>query len=271
MDKIIGTLIFTLFFGCATTKKQETEVYMDADTRKALFSHQNFRDRLVSTKDPIYFYSEQDACFRDWPKKVFKYKKQLRNQKIKSKMNIYFKLGNCYSYIKDFEKAIYYYDMVEASGVKDSKILSVIQYNIGQMYEHRKQYDIAKSYYLNSYRMDEPLSMALFRLSLLELNDYEFGKSLNYLKTLEGRYRQSDIVKFLKGVNYFYLKDISSLKNKVLLQLDDKFEGKVLLEMAKNVLLNKDLKSVKEDLSKLELKNPICKSFQDFLSTEVGK
>lgn len=234
MDKLIQFIFFLALISCAGNKSGR-ESTLNYDEREKLFEYQNRLKNLESLNDELVFAFKENTCSADWEARVKKLKDSLYTAKDNKKPYTWFELGNCYMYIKDYKKALFYYELTESSGTKDTKIISSLYYNIGVSYYAVKQFELAKSYFELARKNDDPKALSLFQLSLINLSDGNFKASLQHLMALERKYRKSDLVKYLKGVNYFYMRDINSLRNKVLNRLDEKFLGKALLEVALNI------------------------------------
>jgi hypothetical protein len=142
---------------------------------------------------------------------------------------------------------------------------------MGQIYELNGQHSLAYSYYENSYKNDDPSSLSLFKLAILELKQREFRLSIKYLNILHKRYPKSNLVNFLIGVNYFHLNEKSAVINKVLPRLDEKSVSKVLMAMALDLNEDKKKKSLEADLSNLDVVFSMHQEFKQYLLGRLGK
>ena len=256
---------------CASTKNKNEEP-LSVSMKNNLYSTQDKFENILKTKDPIFLSLKKNTCINNWGKEVFLLKKKLRTIKKNSeKTEIWFKLGNCYNYVKDTERVIYYYDLVQGSGTKDTRMLSVIYFNMGQIYELNGQHSLAYSYYENSYKNDDPSSLSLFKLAVMEFKQREFRLSIKYLNILNQRFPKSNLVNFLIGVNYFHLNKKTVLINKVLPRLDEKSESKVLMAMALDLSEEKINKSLEADLKNLEVEFSMHQEFKQYLLGRLGK
>jgi tetratricopeptide (TPR) repeat protein len=256
---------------CATTKSRDEET-LTVTMKNNLYSSQDKFENILKTNDPVFLSLKKNTCINNWGKEVFALKKKLRTiKKTSEKVDVWFKLGNCYNYVKDTERVIYYYDLVQGSGTKDTKLLSIIYFNMGQIYELNGQNSLAYSYYENAYKNDDPSSLSLFKLAILELKQREFRLSIKYLNILYKRYPKSNLVNFLIGVNYFHLNEKSAVINKVLPRLDEKSVSKVLLAMALDLSEGMKKKSLEADLSNLEVVFSMHQEFKQYLLGRLGK
>lgn len=271
MARIILILGFLALASCASNKKKD-EMAMTIAMKDNLFASQNKFENIIKTNDPLFLSTRKNSCIKNWGKEVFKLKKQLRKaSKDHERVRIWFNLGNCYNYVKQMEQSFYYYDLVLGSGTKDTKLLSVIYYNIGQIYERSGQLTLAYSYYENANKNDDPSSLSIFKLALLEFKQGEYRLSIKYLNQLAKRFPKSEIVRFLLGVNYFHLNEKESIKNKVLPRLVEKSESRILLNMALDLNNKKLSKSLVGDLENLEVDFKLHRDFKEFLLGKLGK
>ena len=270
MDKLIYILIATLFLSCAGTKSSDNGV-LSYEERNRLFNYQKSLKALEILNDDIIKAVTTNSCSQEWEKKVKKLKESLYLSPDNKKSTIWYELGNCYLYIQDFKKALFYYELTESSGTKDTKIIASLYYNIGVSYFSVGQLELAKSYFELAKKKDDPKSLSYFQLGLIDLSNGDFRSSLRNLSTLSRRYPQSRLINYLLGVNYFYLRDIKSLRNKVLNRLDEKFFGKALLEVAIDTTSEQKRAKVKNDgvLDRLESEIIYFEKFRLSLLKEI--
>jgi CHAT domain-containing protein/tetratricopeptide (TPR) repeat protein len=105
--------------------------------------------------------------------------------------NTYIILGNCYRDTNDFEKALYYYHLVEAIPVEHHKINKLeLNNNIAAIYHVLRKYEEAIQYYKNAITAcilifdDESMKLISMYTNIatiyLILNQYEFAKNYSF-------------------------------------------------------------------------------------------
>lgn len=270
MARINLVLSLIFLFSCATNKKKED--LLDIKKREELFSNQRNIDNLLKMKDVLFAtVKSKKTCTQNWLKTVESYKQSLLGLKTdKKRVRIWFKLGNCYNFVGDYKRSMYYYDLVLSQRINDTNILAKLNYNIGQIYELSGQLDIAFSYYKEAFKYDDPSSLSLFKLAMLEFQQAEFESSLIYLNKLSRRIPRSKTVKFLQGVNYFHQNKRSLIRNKVLNSLDEKSVEAILLSIALDIEEG-DKKKLETDLENLEVETFFAESFKKHLLSLVGR
>ncbi len=268
MARVIGLMLILLLSGCSTQPKKP-KYPLEVRMKDKLFSNRNLVDNYLLTKDPLLLTYKGHECLDNWQTKVYEIKDRLRKEtKAHLRTQLWFKLGNCFNYIENFDLALYYYDLVLGSKTKDTKIKAIVYYNTGQIYESVGQKSVALSYYENAYNLDDPESFSLIKLGVYEHLQAEFEASNKYFTQLLQRYPESELVKFYIGVNYFHLSQIDKIKNKVLPQLDEKSIAKILLMMAID-LESEVKKSLANDLNDLEVEFIPYKKFKEYLLSRL--
>lgn len=272
MGKIAFTLLtFHVFISCASWKNNKPKEKMAKDYEIFYEKRAEEREVLLELNDSYLESILRNSCFDDWGEKVYDIKDRLKKVTTKMKPKLWFELGNCYNYVGDFNKALFYYDLVENSGVKDTKILSIVYSNTGEIYSNKKHSDMAVSYFQKAYNLDDPTSLSLFKLGIYSSEWGMYRKSIRHFSELSKRYPKSNLIKYLIGIQYFLLGDEDFLKDKVLSRLDEKYIGAQLLKKALEV--KKVNNKMKENfLSELEdLDSPISyfKNFQNLIRQKV--
>ena len=174
-------------------------------------------------------------------------------------------MGDCYVLTDEYKKSLYYYDLALSSELKDAKVTSRIYYNMGQIYERAGQLGIAISYYETSFELGDPTYLSPLKLALINHNLGEFALSNKWIGRLSKGYSQSELVRFIEGVNYFHMFRPNMIKGKVLGNLDEKSNSRALLNLALRMRNNVVVDDVKRDLSKLDLNFDLHLNFRNYL------
>jgi len=271
MARLIFLFVMLLSGACATKKASRNEEILTVAMRNQLFNTQGVMQNLFDEKDPMFLSLEKNKCIDNWASEVFSLRKKLRSVKTdKEKFNIFLKLGNCHNYIKDFGQSIYYYNIVLGSKFLTPKISSIINFNLAQMYELSGQGVLAFSLYKESLRLNSKNNLARLKIGILEYQQGEFVASNQHFNKLKTKFPQSEILKFLIGVNYYHMNKLNSLKNKVLNGLDEKSLSSVLLVMARDLSMKNKQKQILVDLKNLDVNYKLHLEFKDHLFNRFG-
>ncbi len=269
----MGKLLIVLFFifSCAGSKNRDPNANLSIEMKDNLYKNQDELEVIKLLKDPFLDRATEANCSKNWGGTLENLKDNLKREKnIKNKAKIWHKLGNCFLLVGQFKKSLFYYDLVEASGLKDTKILSAMYYNMGQIFESVGQVILAKTYYELAYKNDDPKSFSLLKLALLEHSLGEFDLSNSYIKKLIPRFPQSETIRFVMGVNYFHMDKLPLIKSKVLGRLDEKSKSRVLLELAIGTKTKKDFEKLRNDIVNFETNFALHNSFKKYLLSTLN-
>ncbi len=264
MGKLL--IILGILISCAGSKNRGQNANLSISMKDNLYRNQDELELIKLLKDPYLLKAAEVKCSNNWGATVDKYKESLKREKnILNKARLWHKLGDCFLLVGEYKKSIYYYDLVEASGLKDTKILAVMYYNLGQIFESFGQLVLAKTYYELAYKNDDPKSFSLFKLALIEHRLGEFDLSNSYIKKLIPRFPKSESIRFIMGVNYFHMKKLGLIKSKVLSRLDEKSNSRVLLELAIGTKTKQDKEKLRNDIVNFETNFGLHNSFKKYL------
>lgn len=264
MGKIIqnGFLIFFLC-SCSLFKASKPKEVMGQNYEMFYSNVEEKREELVDLNDEFINVLNRDSCFDNWGEKIYDLKEKLKNANQKEKPFLWFRLGNCYNYVGDFKLALFYYNLVESSNTRDTKIQAVMLANLAEIYKSQGQEELAFSYFENSIKLDDPSQLSLFEQALLLSKWGQYKESLKLLKELNKRFPESKLIIYLIGVQYFLLEDFDFVKSKVLNSLDEQYIGAQLLKSA--LLVGTITRETKENfLSELDDLNSPLKYFEQF-------
>ncbi len=270
MDKLVYTIVIFSLLSCASTKNNGSSE-LSYEQRDILFRNIEKIEKDTSSGDVLFIEANKNNCPGKWEQTVQKAKEDLYVAKSKGKAKIWFQLGNCFNYIDDFERSILYYELVESSGTRDTKLLADVNYSLGNIYLKMNQREIAESYFNSARKLDDPKSLSLFQLGILELSDGEYKQSIKKFNDLAKKYPKSNFVQYFIGVNYYYLRELKALHDKVLPRIDDKFLGKSLLEVALKLGSEEGKRKIKEEgiLDNIESDNIYFEKFKMNLLQEL--
>lgn len=269
MAKIVLLIISVVFISCATGPK--TKVDLSQETKDKLFATQNAFELYNSLNDPLFANLKNNQCLLDWQKYVFDLNQKMRQvTKNSERIGIWYELGNCYNYIQDYKKSLYYYDLVLSLDKRNKQRNSVILANIGVIYEKQGLDVLARSYYENSLRNNINNHIANYLLGLDHLREGDFRKANDSLETILRKIPNSRLVRSTLGVSFILSDNKFELKNKVFKFFNEKDEETVLFKTAIEFYDGKVSSNKISDLKDLELKNPIMNSFRKFLLTKFG-
>jgi hypothetical protein len=136
---------------------------------------------------------------------------------------------------------------------------------MGQVYESSGQLGVALSYYKTSYEQGDPTSLSLLKLALINHQFGEFSLSNNWINKLSKMHSQSELIKFVEGVNYYHMFKPNLIKGKVLRKLDEKSKSRALLGLALKLRQEGKTDTVQRDLSKLDLEFDLHLNFRKYL------
>ena len=270
MAKLILLLIFLV--GCATTS-QKDGVSLSIKMKDHLFSQQRIVERYKNTNDIFLQSVDFDSCLVKWEEEMEKIKKQLlREENPKKRTLLWYRLGNCYNYVGSYKLSFFYYDLALSDNSLQSSKKSVISYNLARVYARKGQVVLAESFYKDSLKDDPTNSLALIELSILYTEQGEYIHALNILQKVVSRFKKSDFVRFLIGVNYFGLGDAESLQSKVIPLINDKSSEARLLLIANYFLRkNKTHEDLLNSLARIETTLPPHRSFRDLLQLRISR
>ena len=267
MVKIIAVLI--LLAGCAS-KKPKTGLVLTVDMRNNLFRHQSYFEQMKELREPVFVALGEDKCLLAWEQEVFALKEKLKRSKENDdRVNIWYRLGNCYNYVGQYELSFYYYDLALPALNKRAVEKSTISYNIGRVYHARGNVVLAESYYQEAIQYNLKNNLALVNLALLYSEQGEFKRSNQKLDSILRNTPSSRLARFFQGLNYFHLKDYKSLESKVINRLADTSTEKALLSLARDIA--RERKGAYQDLKKEDFDFPWFKSFKNYLLNKFGK
>ncbi len=271
MERVVLLIITFLFiYGCSGFRTQPDQM-LNVKSQQNLFGSQAMYENLVKTGDRVFLPLSKNTCVKNWVDTYKKHKAILKNtEKPKDKLQSWFELGTCYCYTKEYKKTQYYYEMVLAQPQVTNKMKSIMNFNLAQIYELNNQLNLARIFYRKAMTDSELKPLGLLQLSLLDLHAHEFNDSLHNLDTLKRLVGRSEIVDFLRGVNYFHLNKNDQLINKVLKQMDEKSVGSILLKMALDVRERNNVKKLEADLRNLEAPFSLHANFKGYLLKKLG-
>jgi len=270
MARLIHILILLLVIAsCATQKKAGVELPLELKNR--LFSTQASFELLNSFNDPLFAPLKKNKCINNWEEYVSALNKKLRGtQKNSERVLIWYELGNCYNYVGEYKKAIYFYDLVLSVEKQNDPMLSVITANIGLIYELKGLNILAKSYYEKSISHNGNNFLAKYLIALDHLRQGEFSLANPILEELTQKLPKSRAVFSTLGVSFSLSGSSSELKSKVFKFFNEKEEERVLFEIALKLFDGKQTKDDLEDLKDLELKFPVLNDYRNFLLNKFG-
>ncbi|MBT4792904.1 MAG: hypothetical protein HON90_15115 [Halobacteriovoraceae bacterium] len=268
----IALVLFALLLASCSSTKEVKSVPMSATLKAKLYANQNLVESISSLKDKVFVGYENKYCLMNWGEAVYKYKDELRRtSKTKRRIKLWFDLANCYNYVGDFGKSLYYYDLIQGVGSTNQKMLSMISFNIGQILELNHQDVSAYSFYQDSLKKGDKSRLSLLKLAFLDYKQHEYEQSLKHLNKLRKYYPRSNLVNFLIGVNYIHLDSKSENINKVLKRIDEKYVGRNLLAMALDVTNKKFAKDLEVDLKNLDVEFKLHIDFKKYLLSRLGR
>lgn len=270
MAKLIGLLIFIV--GCASTSQKEG-VTLSIKMKEFLFSQQRIVESYKNSNDKFLQSISFDSCLVKWEEEVGEIKKQLlQEEDPNNRALLWFRLGNCFNYVGSYQLSFFYYDLALSDNRLRPLKKSVISYNLARVYTEKDQIVLAENFYKDSLKDDPANSLAQIELSILYTKQGEYNQALKILRKIEKRYKRSDFVKFLIGVNYFGLGDAESLQSKVIPLINDKSSEAKLLLIANHFLRkNKKHEDLLDNLGKLEITLPPYRSFRDLLQMRISR
>jgi len=265
MVKLI--FLFSIIISCSTSKVTNTN--LTHEMKSHLFKMQNlasnYKDKQDQFLDSVVF----DKCFDNWSKEVEQLNRLLHsdNQKDRSKkLDAWYRLGTCHSYVGESNKVIYYYDLLLSENIsKDRK--ANIYHNYGELYEQKSLFVMARASFEESLKFNPGNELSEFKLGLLEMQVGLYEKSSKRLIKISKKYPKSNLIKFYLGMSYYYSGSLDQLKNKVLRLLDEKSDESVLLNFAISLEKNSDKKTM-SDLENFQPSFFVYRDFKEFLLTK---
>lgn len=270
MARLSAFLFFVFVIsGCATNKK--TDFTLPLELKNKLFATQENFEIYRSINDPLFAPLKENKCLDEWEKTVEGLIKNLRLSKSnKERVLIWYNLANCYNYVSEYNKAIYYYDLVLTVEKKNKKMLSVATSNIGLIYEIKGLNVLSKSYYERSLAYDKNNHIASYLIAYDYIRQGELVKAEQILSTLMKKLPKSRVVRSTLGVSFVLSDNEYELKSKVLSFFNEKVEEKVLFQLSQKLYAGKHSKDDLDDLGELELKFPLLNNFRKFLLNKFG-
>lgn len=270
MARLAWILIVLIFVGsCATNNK--TDFTLPLELKNKLFATQENFEILRGINDSLFLPLKENKCLDEWEKVVEGLIKKLRSSKTnKERVGIWYDLGNCYNYVAEYNKAIYYYDLVLTVEKRNKPMLSIVTSNIGIIYEIKGLNILAKSYYEKSLAYNRNNHLSHYLISMDYIRQGEFSKSDAILLSLMKKLPKSRVVRSSLGVSFILSDNPFELKNKVLNFFNEKVEEKVLFQLSMKMYAGKHTKDDIEDLKDLELKFPLLNNFRNYLLNKFG-
>jgi len=271
MARIGLVLLVCLFASCATSVNKPGSKVLSLAERDNVFASQNNFENILNANDPIFVGISNNKCIKKWHDVYAEHKAKLKNTtKLSSKIQSWFVLGTCFAYAKSFKKTLYYYELVLSQPNISSDLSAKINFNIAQMYEVKSQVGLARLYYQKSAAHIKTQKISIFKQAVLDLHSHEFNSSIAMLNKLNRLVKKSELVDFLRGVNYYHLNKKRHLNNKVLNQMDEKSVGSILLKMAVDVHEKKNVETLETDLRNLEVNFKLHRDFKNHLLKKLG-
>jgi len=141
---------------------------------------------------------------------------------VDARVSLWYQLGNCYCVNQDFLLGTYFYSLFITANVDDREKKSKVLANMGVMMDFKNQKFMALEYYNKAIKLNPKNLGAIYLkgIFLIKTGEYEEAKRVfNYLVRY---YPRSRVLRSAQAVTFFLSSDLKSLRDKVLIFLDDK-------------------------------------------------
>lgn len=266
---MVKLIAFLFIMGCATSS--QNKIKFTNQMQKQLYKNQENFERVMSYRDSLYSELKKTQCLYKWPQAVEKLNDQLDKTTSQANLRSMWRaLGLCYLLVGDNSIALHYFDLYLGTKIISTRQRANVLFNISNMYKEQKLPIVAKSYLRKALQLNPKHKLARYGTGLDELNSGNYLKAIAVFTKLSIENPDSLQLKYSLGISFFLAGDINSLRNKVLVKLDEKDKARVSFDIASRAFENKISKDQIEDFNDLKFSMGIMNRFKDIVKRKYG-